>query len=331
MNAGARRERNVQQGPFCIPGEEAQSSSGRGASPAPPLAASRSPVPRRGLGSLLRGLAVGPPSFPWRFLTPPPDFLTLLNSFSRPPVFSRRQKQRRNEDQRLEGLPTAGGPLPRGLLPAGVRAEGEAGLLGRRKRRGAHALRGRRHFDGGPPGRGGGAGEEAQGEGRRRQQQRPPPPPPPARGTPFAPRPWATRRASAGPESVRGARRPARRAPGRLRRPRSPLPTRSWWAAATTPPSSAPPTPSHNDFVAILDLPEGEHQYKFFVDGQWVHDPSETFLAPLLEYMAKKCMFIDLRSVSSPRPFFLPISSKSSLTRILTFRVTQPSCRSQTM
>ncbi|XP_066547820.1 5'-AMP-activated protein kinase subunit beta-2 isoform X2 [Amia ocellicauda] len=32
---------------------------------------------------------------------------------------------------------------------------------------------------------------------------------------------------------------------------------------------------SHNDFVAILDLLEGEHQYKFFVDGQWVHDPSE--------------------------------------------------------
>lgn len=32
---------------------------------------------------------------------------------------------------------------------------------------------------------------------------------------------------------------------------------------------------SHKDFVAILDLPEGEHQYKFFVDGQWVHDVSE--------------------------------------------------------
>lgn len=32
---------------------------------------------------------------------------------------------------------------------------------------------------------------------------------------------------------------------------------------------------SHNDFVAVLDLPEGEHQYKFFVDGQWLHDPSE--------------------------------------------------------
>lgn len=38
---------------------------------------------------------------------------------------------------------------------------------------------------------------------------------------------------------------------------------------------------SHNDFVAILDLPEGEHQYKFFVDGQWVHDPSEVTLKAL--------------------------------------------------
>ncbi|KAF2983159.1 hypothetical protein EK904_001160 [Melospiza melodia maxima] len=38
---------------------------------------------------------------------------------------------------------------------------------------------------------------------------------------------------------------------------------------------------SHNDFVAILDLPEGEHQYKFFVDGQWVHDPSEVMLQAL--------------------------------------------------
>lgn len=32
---------------------------------------------------------------------------------------------------------------------------------------------------------------------------------------------------------------------------------------------------SHNNFVAILDLPEGDHQYKFFVDGQWTHDPAE--------------------------------------------------------
>lgn len=39
--------------------------------------------------------------------------------------------------------------------------------------------------------------------------------------------------------------------------------------------SKLPLTRSHNNFVAILDLPEGEHQYKFFVDGQWTHDPSE--------------------------------------------------------
>lgn len=32
---------------------------------------------------------------------------------------------------------------------------------------------------------------------------------------------------------------------------------------------------SQNNFVAIVELPEGEHQYKFFVDGQWTHDPTE--------------------------------------------------------
>lgn len=31
---------------------------------------------------------------------------------------------------------------------------------------------------------------------------------------------------------------------------------------------------SHGDFVTIIDLPEGEHQYKYFVDGEWRHDPS---------------------------------------------------------
>lgn len=39
---------------------------------------------------------------------------------------------------------------------------------------------------------------------------------------------------------------------------------------------------SHNNFVAILDLPEGEHQYKFFVDGQWTHDPSEVLFSLIL-------------------------------------------------
>lgn len=30
---------------------------------------------------------------------------------------------------------------------------------------------------------------------------------------------------------------------------------------------------SHGDFVTIIDLPEGDHQYRFFVDGEWRHDP----------------------------------------------------------
>lgn len=30
---------------------------------------------------------------------------------------------------------------------------------------------------------------------------------------------------------------------------------------------------SHGDFVTIIDLPEGEHQYKYYVDGEWKNDP----------------------------------------------------------
>ena len=29
---------------------------------------------------------------------------------------------------------------------------------------------------------------------------------------------------------------------------------------------------SQKDFVALIDLPVGEHQYKFVVDENWVHD-----------------------------------------------------------
>ncbi|CAF2034405.1 unnamed protein product [Rotaria magnacalcarata] len=32
---------------------------------------------------------------------------------------------------------------------------------------------------------------------------------------------------------------------------------------------------SENDFVAILDLPEGRHEYKFFIDGRWEYDLNE--------------------------------------------------------
>lgn len=32
---------------------------------------------------------------------------------------------------------------------------------------------------------------------------------------------------------------------------------------------------SEKDFVAIVDLPEGSHQYKFLVDGEWKVSPGE--------------------------------------------------------
>jgi len=33
-----------------------------------------------------------------------------------------------------------------------------------------------------------------------------------------------------------------------------------------------PMVKSHKDFVALVDLPVGEHQYKYFVDDEWTHD-----------------------------------------------------------
>lgn len=32
---------------------------------------------------------------------------------------------------------------------------------------------------------------------------------------------------------------------------------------------------SHGDFFTIINLPEGDHQYKFNVDGTWQHNASE--------------------------------------------------------
>lgn len=54
---------------------------------------------------------------------------------------------------------------------------------------------------------------------------------------------------------------------------------------------------SNGDFFTILDLPEGEHQYKFYVDGQWVHDPNEVIGVSLLIqswmfcFISKDCLF----------------------------------------
>ena len=36
---------------------------------------------------------------------------------------------------------------------------------------------------------------------------------------------------------------------------------------------------SQKDFVALIDLPVGDHQYKFVVDGDWVHDTSQPTVA----------------------------------------------------
>uniref|UniRef100_W5KDT7 Protein kinase, AMP-activated, beta 1 non-catalytic subunit, b n=1 Tax=Astyanax mexicanus TaxID=7994 RepID=W5KDT7_ASTMX len=36
-----------------------------------------------------------------------------------------------------------------------------------------------------------------------------------------------------------------------------------------------PLSKSHSNFVAVVDLPEGEHQYKFYVDGNWTLDPKQ--------------------------------------------------------
>ncbi|EDV28589.1 uncharacterized protein TRIADDRAFT_16636, partial [Trichoplax adhaerens] len=32
---------------------------------------------------------------------------------------------------------------------------------------------------------------------------------------------------------------------------------------------------SHSNFVTILDIPEGEHQFKYFIDGNWRHDENQ--------------------------------------------------------
>ena len=49
-----------------------------------------------------------------------------------------------------------------------------------------------------------------------------------------------------------------------------------------------PMVKSHGDFVTIVDLPEGDHQYKFFVDGEWRHDPG------LVRYLKFEIQFLEL-------------------------------------
>lgn len=53
-----------------------------------------------------------------------------------------------------------------------------------------------------------------------------------------------------------------------------------------------PMVKSHGDFVTIVDLPEGDHQYVFCVDGEWKHDPklvcTVIFLSIIIQYQTGK-------------------------------------------
>lgn len=51
---------------------------------------------------------------------------------------------------------------------------------------------------------------------------------------------------------------------------------------------------SHGDFALILDIPEGEHQYKFQVDGQWIHSPNQVKLLFYIFY------FISFNALKKP-------------------------------
>ncbi|KAJ8984359.1 hypothetical protein NQ317_003506 [Molorchus minor] len=52
-----------------------------------------------------------------------------------------------------------------------------------------------------------------------------------------------------------------------------------------------PMVKSHGDFVMIIDLPEGEHEYKFFVDGGWKNDPTNK----IVEHNGEKSNVISVK------------------------------------
>ncbi|CAG01037.1 unnamed protein product [Tetraodon nigroviridis] len=63
---------------------------------------------------------------------------------------------------------------------------------------------------------------------------------------------------------------------------------------------------SQNTFVAIVDLPEGEHQYKFYVDGQWTHDPAETSPALHPDHITRRLMFLTQEEKFKSPPILPP-------------------------
>lgn len=75
---------------------------------------------------------------------------------------------------------------------------------------------------------------------------------------------------------------------------------------------------SHGDFVTIIDLPEGEHQYKYFVDGEWRHDPAVVIKFIILNLKNNsKVLFIPFGYILVYRYYLPPIHTIGQKLRIL--------------
>lgn len=54
---------------------------------------------------------------------------------------------------------------------------------------------------------------------------------------------------------------------------------------------------SHGDFVTIIDLPEGEHQYRYYVDGEWKNDPHSSVVENESTGKGKPLFFFNFISI----------------------------------
>ena len=53
--------------------------------------------------------------------------------------------------------------------------------------------------------------------------------------------------------------------------------------------------------MTIVDLPEGEHQYKFVVDGRWEHDPNQVIFKTI--FVSK--LYISTKRINSQQLMIL--------------------------
>lgn len=60
---------------------------------------------------------------------------------------------------------------------------------------------------------------------------------------------------------------------------------------------------SDNDFVVILELPEGEHEYKFQIDGRWEYDLNEVefllFILSIIRLSSLRKMMVKMDEITS--------------------------------